>query len=237
MTACGQRRVEARVVVEFHDQNVDRCRCCSGLDCLELIGARRCIPQNGNSFHIGNSIADQLKPLAAQGRRVQKETGEVASRMSQARYIAAGDGIAFEIVCDYRQLGRCRSRRFYGRTRCWNEYIRAELDKLASQLRKSVRFAVRPACFDFDGLSFDIAGLVEPLAQGIEDRRSGIWKSRMEKPTIGTFCAGCERVSVDRSSAAPARRAVNLRRVIRSIIGAAMRAQEGALYRLKRVLR
>jgi len=102
--------------------------------------------------------------------------------MSQARYIAAGDGIAFEIVCDYRQLGRCRSRRFYGRTRCWNEYIRAELDKLASQLRKSVRFAVRPACFDFDGLAFDIAGLVEPLAKGIEDRRSGIWKSRMEKP-------------------------------------------------------
>jgi hypothetical protein len=49
-----------------------------------------------------------------------------------------------------------------------------KLNKIAGQLRKGVRFAARPARFNLDSLAFDIAGIPEPLAQGIEDRRSGI---------------------------------------------------------------
>src|SRR5439155_25679956 len=110
------------------------------------------------------NITYLLKPLAAQRRRIQKETGKVASRMSQACHIAAGDGITFEIVCDNRQLGRCCSRRFYRWTSRRNEHIGVELNELLGQLRKGVRFAMRPARFDFDSLAFDIADIPEPLA-------------------------------------------------------------------------
>jgi hypothetical protein len=130
---------------------------------------------------MGADVAHLLQPLAAQGGRIQKEAGEIAARMRHARNIAAGDRIAFKIVGDNRQDGRRRSRRFDRGTRRREENIGVELDELLGQLRKNLRLAARPARLDFHGRAVDIADVTQPLAQGIQSRRSGLRKSRMEK--------------------------------------------------------
>jgi hypothetical protein len=105
--------------------------------------------------------------------------------MCQACNIAAGDGIAFQIVCDNRQqllpLSSLLSSELLRQEHpsCCDKNIGAELNEFLGQPRKNLRSATRPTRFDFDGFAFNVAGVTQPLAQGIKNRRSGFGKSRM----------------------------------------------------------
>src|SRR5262245_7802874 len=102
-----ERRLQSVVVAKLHHHKIDRPCLCRSLDRVELIRAGRRVPQRCDFAHIRDKVAYLLQPLTAQCRGIQKDTREVASRMCETLHITAGDRVAFEIVCEYRERSRC----------------------------------------------------------------------------------------------------------------------------------
>src|SRR6516164_4737991 len=105
--------------------------------------------------------------------------------MCQAFYIAAGDWVAFEIVCDDRDFLCCRHCRFYRGPSCCYEKRDTELSEFSGKLQKNFRRAARPTRFHLDGFALNIADVTQTVAQRVKNGHSGIGKSRMEKSDGG----------------------------------------------------
>jgi hypothetical protein len=112
---------------------------------------------------LGNQLGKQLEPLGHQLADEDAEAREVAARSGETGGPARRHRVAAAEEDDRDRRG-CVFRRQYRSAACYH-HVDLKVDQVGSQCGQPIIISLRPAIFDRDVFSLNIAGFAQPLAE------------------------------------------------------------------------
>src|SRR5215470_15366762 len=141
------------------------------------MGGSGSVPENGHSNELRNRLLEQCQPFAAQARLVEKYPCDVPAGPGKAGGEPGRDRITFKVDGYDRKGSGHTLHGLNGARSTRDNHVNATLHQVGGEGREAFLPFVRPAGFDSEVLTLDVAEFCQALPQCLEDVRHPTFRS------------------------------------------------------------
>jgi hypothetical protein len=124
------------------------------------------LTSTANPSQVAHQLAQKLQPLCRQLVRKKVDPGQVAAGPGKARDETSSDRVVADVENDRNGRGCCLGRERRQVPPEGGDHCDAAANEIGGQRRQSIGLVVGPTVFYRDVLAFDVANVLEPLAEG-----------------------------------------------------------------------